>query len=65
MSISQLIFAHISIYKDILDNYIHTIKTEELFVVIIHMNVDRTVSILFYDDFMTTKTLNHKNWKYK
>ena len=34
-------------------------------VVIIHIYVARTIFLLFYDDFMMTKTLNLMNWKYK
>ena len=38
-------------------------KMEDFFVVIIHMNVARAAFLLFYDDFMITKTPKQSNWK--
>ena len=34
-------------------------------IVNLHIYVARAMFLLFYDDFMMTKTLNMSNWKYK
>ena len=63
MTIFQPIFNHIKISKALLDNDINKLQNGRFFVVIIRMNVARAVSLLFYDDFMITQTLNQRNWK--
>ena len=64
---------HISInnhtYKYIKDSmrqlYPYYKKSEENIVIIIHIYEARTTFLLFYDDFMMTKTPNQINWKHK
>ena len=45
--------------------YPYCFKWEENIIVILHIYETRTFFLLFYDDFMMTKTLNLSNWKYK
>ena len=45
--------------------YPYSTKWEKNIGLIIHISVDVSIILLFYDDFMTTKTLNWSNWKYK
>ena len=68
-NINEHISTNIHTYKYIKDYmrqwYPYSKKCEGNIVVNLHIYEARTIYLLFYDDFMMTKTLNLSNWKYK
>ena len=68
-NINENISTNIHTYKYIKDSmrqwYPYSTKFEGNIVIILYIYEARTIYLLFYDDFMMTKTLNLINWKYK